>query len=200
MSSLPVMQPHRLSHAEYFSLEQAENQRYEYHAGEVYAMAGGSESHALISANVLIGLSNALRQKPCRVYGADMKLHVRRHDLFCYPDVQVLCEGGIRHEQYVENPVLIVEVLSPSTESYDRSLKFERYRDIDTLTYYLLVDSTRRHVDLFERESAGAWRLTSPSNRVVLEGLESEIAVDEIYRQVEFDRTMETSESQEAKA
>jgi Uma2 family endonuclease len=186
MSSLPIMQTQRLGHAEYFALEQACDQRYEYHAGEVYAMAGGSESHALIAMNLGAALVNALRGKPCRVNGADMKLHVHRHDLFCYPDVQVLCERGIRHEQYVENPVLIVEVLSPSTESYDRGLKFERYRDIDTLAYYLLVDSTRRHVDLFERESTGGWRLTNPSDRVVFEGLETEIEVDEIYRQVEF--------------
>jgi Uma2 family endonuclease len=200
MSTVPSQHNHRLGHAEYFALEQACDQRYEYHAGEVFAMAGGSESHALISANVLTGLCNTLRQKPCRVYGADMKLHIRRHDLFCYPDVQVLCERGIRHEQYVENPVLIVEVLSPSTESYDRGLKFERYRDIDTLAYYLLVDSTRRHVDLFERESTGGWRLTNPSDRVVFEGLETEIEVDEIYRQVEFGLTEQTTASQEANA
>jgi len=75
-----------------------------------------AESHALIAANVLTGLSNALRTKPCRVYGADMKLYIRRHDLFCYPDVQVLCERRIRYTQYVENPLLIVEVLSPSTD------------------------------------------------------------------------------------
>lgn len=190
----------RLSHAEYFALEQAEDQRYEYHAGEVFCMAGGSERHALIAANVLAGLNNAVRHKPCRVYGADMKLHIRRHDFFCYPDVQVLCERGIRHEQYVENPVLIVEVLSPSTESYDRGMKFERYRDINTLIYYLLVDSTRRHVELYTRESAESWRLTTPAERVVFEALEAEIDVDEIYRQVDFGRAEPSTESQEEKA
>jgi len=192
MSSIPAAR--RLSQEAYFALEQAEDQRYEYHAGEVYAMAGGSESHALIASNMLTGLSNALRPKPCRVYGADMKLHISRHELFCYPDVQVLCEGGMRNEQYVENPVLLVEVLSPSTESYDRGLKFERYRDIDALRYYVLVDSTRRHVELFERESASSWRLTTPADRLVLESLEAEIEIDEIYRQVDFGRNEEVKE------
>jgi Uma2 family endonuclease len=192
---MPLLQPtHRLSHEEYFALEQSEDQRYEYHAGEVFAMAGGSESHALIAMNLGAALVNALRNKPCRVYGSDMKLHIARHDLFCYPDVQVLCERGVRHTHSVENPVLIVEVLSPSTESYDRGLKFERYRDIESLAYYVLIDATRRHVDLFERESAESWRLTAPENRLTFAALDAEIEVDEIYRQVEFVRLDDPAE------
>ena len=181
-----VLKPNRLTHEEYFALEQAEDQRYEYIAGEVFAMAGGSESHALIGASIIIGLGNALRGKPCRIYTADMKLYVREYDKFCYPDVQVLCESGIGHEKYVENPILIVEVLSDSTESYDRGLKFEQYRSIETLQYYLLVDQNRRHVDLYERESGQRWMLTAPQDSVVLSGLDIKLEIDEIYRQVEF--------------
>ncbi|MDD5034005.1 MAG: Uma2 family endonuclease [Methylococcaceae bacterium] len=187
MSSLPIP-VQRLTHDEYFALEQAQDQRYEYHAGEVYAMAGGSESHALISMNIGAALVNALRGKPCRVYGADMKLHIQKQDLFVYPDIQVLCENGVRHGLYVENPVLVVEVLSPSTESYDRGLKFERYRSIESLAYYLLIDQGRRHAELFERESDGSWRLTEPQERLVFPALEVELEVNEIYRQVEFDQ------------
>lgn len=181
-----VLKQHRLSHEEYFALEQAEDQRYEYHAGEVFAMAGGSESHALIGSNILVGLVNALRGKPCRVYGADMKLYVRDYDKFCYPDVQVLCEKGIRDKTHVENPVLVVEVLSDSTESYDRGLKFEHYRSIESLQYYVLVDQERQHVDLYERESEGRWTLTSPQDRLVFPRLGVALDVEEIYRQVEF--------------
>ena len=98
-------------------MEQAEDQRYEYIAGEVFVMAGGTESHALISMNIGAALVGTLRGKPCRVYGADMKLYVRNFDKYCYPDVQVLFEQGIRQRKYVENQIEIVEVLSDSTES-----------------------------------------------------------------------------------
>lgn len=183
-----VLKPKRLSHEEYFALEQSEDQRYEYHAGDVFAMAGGSESHALIGSNILVGLSNALRRKPCRVYGADMKLHIRHYDKFCYPDVQILCEQGIRHGRYVENPILIVEVLSDSTESYDRSLKFEHYRSIECLQYYLLVDQHRQHVELYERKSENVWTFTEPQDRLVFPSLDVVLDVEEIYRQVDFNQ------------
>jgi Uma2 family endonuclease len=106
------VRPPRLSHEEYFALEQAEDQRYEYLAGEVFAMAGGSERHALIGANALIALGIALRERLCRVYGSDMKLYLATFDKFCCPDVQVLCGDAGRHERYVEDPVLVVEVIS----------------------------------------------------------------------------------------
>jgi len=181
-----VLKQNRLTHEEYFALEQAEDQRYEYHAGEVFAMAGGTESHALISSNIIISLGAALHGKPCRVYGSDMKLYVRDYDKFCYPDVQVLCEKGIRHKDYVENPVLVVEVLSDSTESYDRGRKFEHYRSIESLQYYVLVDQNRKHVELCERESAGRWVLSDPQDRLIFQSLDISLDVEEIYRQVKF--------------
>ncbi len=181
-----VLKQNRLTHEEYFALEQAEDQRYEYHAGEVFAMAGGTESHALIGTNIIISLGAALRGKPCRVYGPDMKLYVRDYDKFCYPDVQVLCEQGIRHGLYVENPALVVEVLSDSTESYDRGRKFEQYRSIESLQYYLLVDQGRKHVELYERDSSQRWVLMASQDKLVLSNLDITLETDEIYRQVEF--------------
>jgi len=183
-----VLKPNHLTHEEYFAIEQAEDQRYEYIAGQIFAMAGGTENHALISMSIGSALLNALRGKPCRVYGADMKLYVREYDKFCYPDVQVLCEKGIHKGKYVENPVLVVEVLSDSTESYDRGRKFERYRSIESLQYYLLVEQDRQHVELYERESEGRWTLTSPQ-RLVFPGLDIVLDIEEIYRQVEFSQT-----------
>ncbi len=181
-----VLKQNRLTHEEYFALEQAEDQRYEYHAGDVFAMAGGTESHALIGSNVLIGLGNALRDKPCRVYGADMKLYVSDYDKFCYPDVQVLCEQGIRHGKYVENPLIVVEVLSESTEAYDRNKKFEHYRSIATLKYYVLVDQTYKHVELYEKETTDRWIVTYPKDQLVLQDLNIALDIEDIYRQVEF--------------
>jgi len=179
----------RLSHDDYFRLEEHDDQRYEYLAGEVFAMAGGSERHALISMNTGAALVNATRDRPCRVYGADMKLYLAAHDQFCYPDVMLLCESGRRHERYVEAPSLIVEVLSPTTASYDRGAKFEHYRCIDALQYYLLLDQDRLHAELFERLPEGGWKLTEASG---LEAeihlprlLRSQIPLSELYRQVD---------------
>lgn len=184
-----VLKPKYITHEDYFAIEQQEDQRYEYIAGDIFAMAGGTESHALIGSNILIGLGNALRGKPCRVYGADMKLYINEHDKFCYPDVQVLCEKGTRHEKYVENPVVVVEVLSDSTESYDRNKKFEHYRSIESLKYYLLVDQTCKHVELYEKESKDRWIVTYPKEQLVLQDLDIALDIEEIYRQVEFATT-----------
>jgi len=183
-----VLKPLLLSHEEYFALEQKEDWRYEYIAGEIFAMAGGSENHSLISMSIGAGLLNALRGKPCRVYNADMKLYVREYDKFCYPDVQVLCEQGVRHDKYVENPIVVVEVLSDSTESYDRNKKFQHYRSIDSLKYYVLVDQTCQHVELYEKESKDRWIVTYPKDRLVFPGLNIALDIEEIYRQVDFNQ------------
>ncbi len=177
-----------LSHEAYFALEEAENSRYEYLAGEAFAMPGGSERHALIASNVLVGLSNATRDRPCRVYGADIKLYVAAHDHFCYPDVMLLCERGVRQERWVEQPTLIVEVLSPATEAYDRGMKFEHYRSIEALEHYLLLAQDRMHAELYARVG-GVWQLSeagSEEGGIVLESLGIGLSLAEIYRQVDF--------------
>lgn len=179
----------RLTHQQYFALEQAEDQRYEYLAGEVFAMAGGSERHALIAMNAGAALVNALRDRPCRVYGADMKVYVAAFDKFCYPDIQVLCAEGRRHGLYVEGPALVVEVLSGSTESYDRGLKFEQYRAIAELRHYLLLNQDRAHAELFSRRDDGAWELreaTGMDTAIQLTDMDVVLPLAEIYRNVDF--------------
>ena len=179
----------RLSHEEYFALELSQDQRYEYIAGEVFAMTGGTEPHALISANSVVALANGLRDKPCRVYGADMKVFITAHDKFCYPDVVVLCEQGKRSGLYIEDPVMIVEVLSPATESYDRGLKFEHYRSIAALRYYLLLNQDRMHAELFQRDPNGVWRLSEASGSdgaIDLTEWAFMLTLGDLYRQVEL--------------
>jgi len=189
MSSFPKPRNNRLTHEEYFALEQAEDQRYEYLNGEVFAMAGGSERHAMIGSNGLIALGNALRSRPCRVYSPDMKLQIATRDKFCYPDIQVLCESGRRHQNYVEGPTLVVEVLSDSTESYDRGMKFEHYRAIPELRHYLLLSQDRAHAELFTRNENGQWffnEATGMEAAVYLSTWEIELPLAEIYRNLEF--------------
>jgi len=179
----------RLSHAEYFALEQAEDQRYEFLAGEAFAMTGGTETHALIAANTLAALVNALRDRPCRVYGADMKLRIATHNKFCYPDAMVLCERGRRHDLYVEEPALIVEVLSETTESYDRGLKFEHYRSIPALRYYLLLSQERLHVELFHWEQQDVWSFRETGGEtgaIELTQWGVSLPLEELYRNVDF--------------
>jgi Uma2 family endonuclease len=189
MAETSARAPQRLSHEDYFALEQSEDWRYEYIAGEVFAMTGGSEAHALISMNAGVALAHGLRDKPCRVYGSDMKLYIASHDKFCYPDVMVLCEQGKRRGLYVEDPVMLVEVLSPATESYDRGLKFEHYRSIEALRYYLLLNQDRVHAELFQKEQAGTWRLSEATGAdAILHLQEWDLALklSELYRQVEL--------------
>ena len=179
----------KLSHQDYFALEQATDQRYEYWAGEIFAMTGGTESHALIGANTLVALATRFRGKPCRVYGSDMKLYIAEHDKFCYPDVMVLCEAGRRYERHVEEPSLIVEVLSETTESYDRGLKFEHYRSIASLRYYLLLSQERLHAELFRREAPDLWTFregTGEAAGLALEEWDIVLPLAELYRDVRF--------------
>ncbi|MEO5342711.1 MAG: Uma2 family endonuclease [Gammaproteobacteria bacterium SHHR-1] len=187
--SLALQQSSYLSHEDYFLLEQQQDQRYEYLDGEVYAMAGGSESHALIGANCLAALSLGMRGQPCRVYGADMKLHIDALDKFCYPDISLLCQAGRRNPRFIQGPSLLVEVLSDSTESYDRGLKFEHYRLIPELQLYLLLDQHRPHAELFARQDSGLWLLSEYSGleaQVPLAPWGLQLALAEVYREVEF--------------
>ncbi len=189
MAEMKSSTKQQLSHADYFALEMAEDQRYEYLAGDVFAMTGGTESHALIGTNTVAALVNAFRDTPCRVYGPDMKLYIASHDKFCYPDAMVLCESGKRHERYIEEPSLIVEVLSESTESYDRGLKFEHYRRIETLRYYLLLSQERAHAELFHREAPDVWSLreaTGEFSSIRLADWEIPLSLAELYRNVDL--------------
>jgi Uma2 family endonuclease len=160
-------QPKRfLTPEEYLEIEDKAEYKSEYYAGEMFAMAGGSDQHSLIAAEALYLLRIQFRGRPCRVYTSDMRIRVGKTGLYTYPDVSAVCgpsqlEGG--HNQTLLNPNLIVEVLSPSTEAYDRGRKFEHYRTIPSLTQYLLIASDRVHADVFTRGNEGVWMLASAS-------------------------------------
>jgi Uma2 family endonuclease len=174
-----------LSHQAYFDLERAEDRRYEYLAGKVFAMVGGTETHALVWMNLATALSNALRDRLCRVYGPDIRLYIAAVDKFCYPDVMVLCGEGGRGGVFVTDPVLVAEVLSDATESYDRGLKFEHYRAIPRLRHYLLLSQRRAHAELYTRTDTTSWRFQEVSgvaSSVPLEAWAVELPLAELYR------------------
>jgi Uma2 family endonuclease len=172
----------RLSEAEYLDIERKAEFKSEFHDGEMFAMSGGSRWHSLVSANVVRALGNALEGSGCVVFESNMKVKVEESGLYTYPDVTVACE----EQQFVDdetdvllNPTLIVELLSESTEKYDRGQKFQHYQRIGSLKEYMLVSQNAPRVELFVRDADGTWRLhqaegldakiTSPTLRVTLE-------------------------------
>src|SRR6266446_9871640 len=140
----------RLSEAEYLQLERKAETRSEYFSGEVFAMAGGTRSHSLIQTNLLRELSSRLKATDCVAYNTDLRVKVEATGLLTYPDVSVVC-GEQRfldeEEDVLLNPALVVEVLSDSTEGYDRGKKFEHYRQIPSLREYLLVSQTEPRIE-----------------------------------------------------
>jgi Uma2 family endonuclease len=162
--------------------------RHEYVAGEVFAMAGATEEHATIAGNLFALLRNQVRGGPCRVYIADMKLRVEAADAFFYPDVFVTCDARDTSEPLAKrHPALICEVLSESTEAYDRGGKFAAYRTLESLSEYLLIDSRRRAVEVFRRQPGG-WLLApvAPDGWLELHSLGFRCAVDALYEDVVF--------------
>ncbi|MBN2885831.1 MAG: Uma2 family endonuclease [Chromatiaceae bacterium] len=181
-----------LSFDDWLAMERAAtDQRSEYVAGEIFAMAGGSEEHNLIVANVVREFGNQLKGRPCRVYPSDMKVHIAAADVGAYPDVMVICGERAFHDgrrDVVTNPVLIVEVLSDSTEAYDRGDKFRYYRSLPSLQAYLLLSQERMQAELFERRPDGTWSLSTyqePSDAIPLPVIEAELALAEVYDKVE---------------
>jgi len=145
---------------EYLAFENESAEKHEYIHGEIYAMAGASDAHVTVSLNVAAALKSHLRGNPCRSFIADMKLRVEATDAFFYPDVFVTCRDTFPARSDIKtDATLIVEVLSPSTEAYDRGVKFAHYRYLPGLQEYLLIDIQTRSVDLYRKGDDGLWVL-----------------------------------------
>ncbi len=182
----------RLTPEEYLIRERLAETKSEYYHGEVFAMAGASESHNVIVANLVSCLVFNLRQRDCRVYPNDMRLLVSDTGLYTYPDVMVVCGKPVLAEaqgDVLTNPVLIVEVLSESTKDYDRGGKFHQYMRIPSLQEYLTVSQSERLIDRRVRQADESWTIREhfPANgRVPLTCLGVELDFDDVYDKVEF--------------
>jgi len=179
-----------LTPAEYLDIERSATIRSEYIDGEMVAMSGGSWEHGLIAANVVGELRQKLKRRPCQIQGSDLRIRVASGRLYTYPDVTVVCgEPQFEDSQrdILVNPTLIGEVLSPSTEAYDRGKKFELYRSIPSLRGYLLVSQDDPHVELFTLQPDGRWFFTATAGletTVTLASIECDLALAEIYDKV----------------
>jgi Uma2 family endonuclease len=186
-----VALPDRLfmSAAEYLEWELTQEERYEYWDGEVVAMSGGTRNHNRISLNFSKLLDDALLNRNCDVYIADVKVQVEPGQKYFYPDVVVTCDERDDDAQLVQFPCLIIEVLSPSTEAIDRGAKFARYRQFTALQEYVLVQVDRPKVEVFRRNDKNQWVLSEydREDRLLLESIGVEIAIADLYRQVQFE-------------
>lgn len=149
---------------DYLTWEETQTERHEYIGGEVFAMAGGGTVHNTLSGNAYIALRSQTRGTPCRVYMADVKLQVEAADASFYPDVFVTCSAADAGRRTVQqDTLLIVEVLSPSTEGHDRGDKFAAYRLLPSLQTMLFVAQNQPHVEAFSRNTDGSWTLHEAS-------------------------------------
>ncbi|MBA3388675.1 MAG: Uma2 family endonuclease [Actinomycetota bacterium] len=146
-----------LSVKDYLALEESANVRHEYIAGEIYAMVGVSRRHSRIAGNVFRRLANSAVGGPCRVHQSDVKFRVN-DDVFYYPDVMVACGTEPENPYFEDEPCLVVEVVSPSTEATDRREKLAAYKRVSSLKAYLILDQERMRVERHFRDEEGTWR------------------------------------------
>jgi len=175
--------PSGFSATDYLVLEQASRQRHEYRYGLVYAMAGGSGNHSAICINLLSAIHGHLRQTDCRFYGSDVKVSYADR-FFYYPDAFVTCDPRDRTDHYVKRySKLIAEILSPFTELFDRTTKFEDYQAIETLEEYVLIDQEKVAVECRRRVAGDRWesQIYQAGDRVELISIGLTVTIADLY-------------------
>ena len=187
--------PHQLpafTQEEYLTLERSSEIRHEYLDGFVYAMAGESPTHSTICFNLAGALHAQLRGTPCRGFSPNMKVRTGERGLYAYPDLAVVCGEPALHDKHGDvllNPAAIFEILSPSTEAYDRGEKFARYRAIETLRDYVLIAQDRPHAEHFSRQPDGTWSRSEVSGEggvLTLASIDCRVSLADVYEWVEF--------------
>lgn len=189
MSAFPLP---RWTLEEYLDREEMADERHEFFDGLIVAMSGGLSAHDLVSSNAVTLLNLATRGRPCRAHGSNLRLYIAKSNVATYPDAMVVC-GPYEYERgrrdLISNPILLVEVLSRSTESYDRGKKFEYYRTLPSLREYVLVSQTEPLVERFSRQDE-RWTLDAFRGldaELPLESIEARLALRELYDKVEFE-------------
>ena len=176
-----------ITEEEYLRLEEASEQKHEYFNGRVYPMAGGTPAHSAVAMNIGGSLVARLRGKPCRAFNSDLRVMVEATGLKTYPDVTVACPPeryGERDPNSLLNPRVIIEVLSPSTEQYDRTDRFDALKQVPDLTDYILVSPERVRVEHLRRREDGEWAIKSYTLRsqvLALASIGVEVPLEEIY-------------------
>ncbi len=187
-----LQEPEPLSVEAYLELERAADFKSEFIAGEVFAMAGTTLNHNRIQQNVNLAIGNAFRDRPCEIFVNDIKIRDDAADAFFYPDLSGLCEEPALFDSdkgIYTNPKFIIEILSDSTEAYDRGQKFLYYQSIESLEEYILISQSRLCAERYRKNGGGTWRyesMTSLEDVLELSSVETSIPLSEIYRNIEF--------------
>ncbi len=183
-----------LTREDYLEMEAAAEYKSEYYDGEVFAMTGGTLRHSIICFNINAVIWSAVRDKPCTGFESNMKLEVASANAFMYPDAMVVCGPVVPAENTthaIVNPVVIIEVLSPSTESFDRGKKFTYYQTIKSLREYILVSQEEPRVETFFRQDASHWLYTVAKGLdavIPVQSLERELKLSDIYLKVDWEQ------------
>lgn len=176
----------QVPYAEYLRLEQQSTTKHEWIGGDVFAVAGGSPEHARLQAALAGVLRGALAGRPCVVFGADLRIRSRETEIATYADASVVCGRIETHPEdsdAVTNPVLVIEVLSPSTDAYDRGQKAAHYRRLPSLKEYVLVAQDAPRIEVFRRSDGGRWEFleAGTAESLTLESVGCTISVDEVF-------------------
>jgi Uma2 family endonuclease len=172
---------------EYLELERNSVEKHEFYRGEIFDMSGASSRHNIIAVNLTVTLGNALKGNPCRPYGSDMRINIPENSLFTYPDISIICGDIVsspQDEETATQPIIIIEILSPSTRQYDSGGKFKLYRDIPSLKEYLLVDSESINTEAFRINERKQWELQeykSIADILTFPSLNIQVSLEDIY-------------------
>lgn len=188
MIAVPSHSP-KLTPVEYFAWEEQQLCRHEYINGEVYAMSGGTQNHSRISLKFAALLDNHLSDGSCRVFNSDCRVNLVGSSDYTYPDASVSCDPKDKTTaQYITYPCLIVEVLSESTEAYDRGNKFFRYRQNPQLQDYVLISSQEIAIDLYRKNENGRWEIINyrAGDVIELQSVNLSFPIEQVYRGIDF--------------
>jgi Uma2 family endonuclease len=188
----PALKKAEYTGAEYLELEEQSEYKSEFYNGEIFAMSGGSRNHSVICVNLNRKLAESLDDKDCILFDSQMKLDIPKLNSFVYPDVMVVC-GDIEFYEnrtdIIRNPILIIEVLSPSTESFDRSGKFQYYQTVLSVKEYVLISQEKPMIEVYYKQDERNW-LYSVANgldeKILLRTIQCELALRDIYRKTDW--------------
>jgi Uma2 family endonuclease len=180
---------------QYLEMERASEEKHEYLNGEIYLMAGGTGNHNAINMNTGGSLVTQLRKTPCITYSSDQRVHITATGLYTYPDITVVCDPPLWRDNRRDtllNPTLIVEVLSPSTENYDRTKKFRHYRTLASLKEYVLISQDEPRIERYLRQPNDEWLFTEIIGLdMVLElpSIQCSLALTDVYDKINFEES-----------
>ena len=189
----PAVKKTYYTREEYLALEEQAEYKSEYYDGEIFAMAGSSRNHSVICLNLNWGIREAIANKDCVGFDSNMKLDIPRAKQFYYPDLMVGC-GNVEflenRSDIITNPVLIIEILSPSTESFDRGKKFAYYQTVPSIREYVLVSQAEPMVEAFYKQDEKVWQYTAAKGleeTIIFQTLQAELMLKYIYQKVEWE-------------